>query len=299
MDELAQTLKEWKKERDFLIGVDSDGCVFDTMEIKHKECFIPNTIRYWGLQAVAKYVRETAEFVNLYSKWRGLNRFPALIKLFDMLAERAELKGGGFKFPAIASLREWVATETKLGNPALARVAVRQNDPVLKTALTWSEAVNDAIAVMIRGVPPYPLVRESLRKMQRFAQGIVISQTPREALEREWNEHDLARYLTIIAGQELGTKGECLGLAKAAGEFQDDRVLMIGDAPGDLEAARANRALFYPIIPGNEEISWQRFHEEAFEYFIRGQYRGDYEEKLIAEFEKALPALPPWQKSLG
>ena len=46
------------------------------MELKHKECFIPNTINYWGLQGVSKYAREAAEFVNLYSKSRGVNRFP-------------------------------------------------------------------------------------------------------------------------------------------------------------------------------------------------------------------------------
>ena len=53
---------------DFFVGIDSDGCVFDTMEIKHKECFCPNVIKHWGLQAVSKYAREAAEFVNLYSR---------------------------------------------------------------------------------------------------------------------------------------------------------------------------------------------------------------------------------------
>ena len=70
MTDPAKPLKEMKKEHDFFVGIDSDGCAFDTMEIKHKECFIPNIINHWGLQAVSKYARETAEFVNLYSKWR-------------------------------------------------------------------------------------------------------------------------------------------------------------------------------------------------------------------------------------
>ena len=58
-------LEELQPEKDFFIGIDSDGCVFDTMEIKHKECFIPNIIKYWNLQAVSKYARDSAEFVNL------------------------------------------------------------------------------------------------------------------------------------------------------------------------------------------------------------------------------------------
>ncbi len=66
--EYARELAELRPRFDFFIGIDSDGCAFDTMEIKHKECFIPNIIRYWELQAVSKYARAAAEFVNLYSE---------------------------------------------------------------------------------------------------------------------------------------------------------------------------------------------------------------------------------------
>ena len=71
---------------------------------------------------------------------------------------------------------------------------------------------------------------------------------------------------------------------------------MIGDAPGDLKAARANNALFYPINPGNEDNSWERFYNEGLEKFIKGEYAGAYEEKLITEFDKYLPSIPPWKK---
>jgi hypothetical protein len=36
----------------------------------------PAFIKHMGLQPVSKYARETCEFANLYSKWRGANRFP-------------------------------------------------------------------------------------------------------------------------------------------------------------------------------------------------------------------------------
>ncbi len=296
MSDPAQALKNLTRSREFLVGIDSDGCAFDTMEIKHKECFIPNIINSWSLQAISKYVRETAEFVNLYSKWRGLNRFPALIKVFDLLAEREEVKNRGLKLPELTSLRNWVETETKLGNPALEKKVQATGDPILKTTLEWTIAVNQAIADLVHSVPPYPYVRESLAKVQTDAQVIVVSQTPNEALEREWAEHDLVKYLKVIAGQEMGAKAECLGYAKAAGEYQDDHVLMIGDAPGDLKAAKVNRALFYPINPGAEERSWKRFYGEAFDKFINGGYQGEYEAKLIAEFEAYLPSTPPWRR---
>ena len=91
-------LIDFKPRHDFLIGFDSDGCVFDTMEIKQKECFCPNNIKYWKLQPVAKYAREASEFVNLYSKWRGINRYPALVKILDLLKERTEIQAAAFKF---------------------------------------------------------------------------------------------------------------------------------------------------------------------------------------------------------
>ena len=71
---------EIQPKQKFLVGIDSDGCVFDTMELKHKECFIPNIVKYYKLQSISKYAREAAEFVNLYSKSRGINRFPALVE---------------------------------------------------------------------------------------------------------------------------------------------------------------------------------------------------------------------------
>ena len=294
MSDPAQQLKDLKKDHEFLVAIDSDGCAFDTMEIKHKECFIPNIINYWELQPVSKYARQAGEFVNLYSKWRGINRFPALLMVFDLLEDRDDVKKRGVSIPKAASLRKWAKTETKLANPALQKAADETGDPVLVQALAWSKAVNKTIADMVRGIPPFPFVHESLEKVFPLADIIVCSATPGEALTREWEEHDIAKYTKAIAGQEMGTKKEHLSYA-INGRYSPDHVLMIGDAPGDQKAAKANNALFYPINPGDEDDSWQRFFEEAFDRFINGDYAGAYEEKLIAEFDKYLPEKPPWK----
>jgi phosphoglycolate phosphatase-like HAD superfamily hydrolase len=295
MDNPARPLIELKKNHDFLVGIDSDGCVFDTMEIKQKECFTPNTIYYWNMQCVSKYARETVEFVNLYSKWRGINRFPALVEVMDFLAERECVQRRGYKPPDITPLRDWMKRETKLGNPALKAEAERTGDPVLKQALEWSVAVNETIGRIVFGVPPFPYVRESLEEMRGQAEIIVVSQTPGEALEREWREHDVARFAQVIAGQEMGTKTEHLRYA-IGDRYARDHVLMIGDAPGDLKAAKANQVLFFPINPGDEETSWQLFHREALGKFFAGEYAGAYEQALIDEFEEYLPVTPPWKR---
>jgi phosphoglycolate phosphatase-like HAD superfamily hydrolase len=294
MSDPQAPLKEFKAKHKFFVGIDSDGCVFDTMEIKHKECFIPNIIKHWKLQAISKYVREAAEFVNLYSKWRGINRFPALVMVFDLLKEREEVKRRGVNIPEVSSLREWIKQETKLGNPALKAKVEQTGDKILAQALVWSEAVNETVAQMVEGVPPFPYVRESLAKLSEKADIIVVSATPCAALRKEWQEHQIDRYPAIIAGQELGSKKEHLGLT-AHGQYEKDCILMIGDAPGDLKAARANQALFFPINPGQEETSWERFFKEGMDRFLSGRYAGEYEAKLIEEFEKLLPDVPPWK----
>ena len=293
--DFAKPLKEFKPKNELFIGIDSDGCAFDTMEIKHKECFCPNTIKHWKLQGVSKCARQTWEFVNLYSKWRGVNRFFGLVQVMDFLAERPEVKQRGVAIPMLQEVRDWIAKETRLGSPALKRVVAETNDPVLTQTLAWNEAVNEAIADMVEGIGPFPHMAESLEEMAGVADVFVVSQTPTEALEREWKEHDIAKYVEVLAGQEMGTKSEHIRFA-AGGKYDAVKMLMIGDAPGDLEAAKANDALFYPINPGDEEASWKRFHDEAFDRFVGGTFAGDYERKVIDEFEEYLPKTPPWRK---
>src|SRR5207237_7332792 len=108
-----------KSTKEFFIGIDSDGCVFDSMEIKHKECFTPMFIKHFRLQAVSKYARETWEFVNLYSKTRGANRFPALSRALNLLRERAQVKARKVNVPETRALDEWIKRENKLGNATL------------------------------------------------------------------------------------------------------------------------------------------------------------------------------------
>jgi phosphoglycolate phosphatase-like HAD superfamily hydrolase len=148
---------------------------------------------------------------------------------------------------------------------------------------------------MVHGIPPYPFVRESLHLLADNADMIVVSATPLEALVREWEEHKIAQYVRVIAGQEMGKKQLHLELA-AHGKYQSDHILMVGDAPGDMRAAKANNALFYPVNPGKEEASWQRFYEEAVHKFMAEEYAGAYEAALIKEFEAMLPDTPPWNR---
>ena len=292
MSDPTQVLKDFKPAKEFFIGIDSDGCIFDSMEIKHKECFAPMFIKHFGLQAVSKYAREVWEFVNLYSKDRGANRFPALSRAVKLLGARPPVQSRGVEMPDIAGLDAWVQRETKLGNATL-DAEVKGGNKSLENIKVWSDAVNKTIEDIVHGVPPFPLVRDSLAKLNEFADAMCISQTPGDALKREWAEHGIDGFVKMIAGQEMGTKTEHLKFA-ANGKYAADRILMVGDAPGDFKAARSNGALFFPINPGAEEKSWERFFGEALDRFQKGTYAGDYASALVREFDACLPEKPSW-----
>lgn len=285
---------QFKRTKDFLIGIDSDGCAFDTMELKHKECFIPAIIKHWGFQSVSKYAREAAEFVNLYSKTRGVNRFPALIAVFELLARRPEVLARGVKPVPPPEIVEWMNRETKLGNPALAAEVERTGNPMLQKTLDWSMEVNKVVDQIVgEGVAPFPMVTESMRKCAENADIMVVSATPQAALVKEWENQGLAPYVAAICGQEIGTKKESL---RFAADYPAFHTLMIGDAPGDYKAACANNALFFPINPGEEEKSWRRFFDEGADRFFAETFAGAYQQELLDEFDSHLPVNPPWEK---
>lgn len=294
-EEMIQKLKSMQPEKEFFIGIDSDGCVFDTMEFKQKKCFHPNIVKHWQLEKIEPYVNETAQFVNLYSKWRGVNRFPAIAMVFDLLRERPEVIESGVTVPELVALKRWMEEETKLGNATLEVKVKDTSDPELTKVHEWSINVNNTVTELVKGIGPFDFVRESLEKAKPVADMIVVSQTPVEALVREWEEHELDGYVRMIAGQEYGTKTEHIQFA-ADGKYEPDKMLMIGDAPGDRKAAVANHSLFYPILPGRENEAWERFYKEALDRFFAQTYAGDYQDKLIDEFESCLPETPPWKK---
>ncbi|MCX5647266.1 MAG: HAD hydrolase-like protein [Phycisphaerae bacterium] len=296
----AQPLKGFKPASEFFIGIDSDGCAFDTMGIKHRECFCPWMIGHFGLQPVARAARECKDFADLFSKTRGANRHKTLQRILaELLPAHPMVKARKFKVPQFPSYFAWVDDPNSvLSNEGLKRAIAKADGAAkkeLEAVLAWNERVDWAVQKIVKGIPPFPLVRESLQKMQGRADVIVVSATPGETLAREWNEHDLAQYVALIAGQEMGTKAQHLQYA-TKGRYQENHVLMVGDAMDDLKAARASNTLFFPVNPSGEDESWRRFHNEALERFFRGQYAGAYEKKLIDEFDRRLPEKPPWSK---
>jgi len=300
---MLSRIKEMKSstpKHDFLVCIDSDGCVFDTMSIKQRECFCPWMIWAFGLQPVAKAARECKEFADLFSMTRGANRHKTMKRILcELLPSHPVVKARGFRVPKLPNYFSWVdGPNSLLSDDGLRHAIASSTDGQarveLERVLSWSERVNWAVSEIVRGIPPFPGVREALRLLGDRADIVVVSATPLEALIREWEENNIASHVTMICGQELGTKEE--HIAAVGASYSRDRILVIGDAPGDLCAARANSVLFYPIVPGSEEASWESFVTDGLARFFRGTYAGNFEDGLVSRFEQALPELPPWKE---
>ena len=288
MHDYHAELASLPKRHDFLICTDSDGTVFDTMPPKCR-CFRDCLIRYFDRhgRVSEQAVAEVWKYVNLDSIHRGENRFRALLLASDLLRERGE------DVPETPRLRAWVATEPCLGNPALRRLLEQDPGEEMRLVYRWSTESDEAIAATVRGIPPFPHVREFLVRASRSADLLVVSHTPGATLAREWSEHDIDRFVMYAAGQECGPKREHIRLV-SEGKYPADHILMIGDSSGDLAAAEANGTLFFPIIPGREPEAWRELSEEGLDRFLEGRFAGDYQEKLLKTFLGALLSRPPW-----
>lgn len=277
------------------VGIDSDGCVFDTMEIKQKDFFHPHIIRHWGLEDIEAQVRAAAEFVYLYSTYRGLNRFLGLCKTFELLHDWPEASAQA-GLPDPADLRIYCDSGQPLSNATIEAEAERTGSALLSQAHTWSVELNQDIDNNMPDPPAFPDVEKALRRIQQNSDAIVISQTQAVALLKDWYRDDLAKYVSVIAGPELGNKIDHFNMA-AVNRYPAQAILMIGDAPGDMATAQTIGCNFYPINPGQEIESWQRFMDEAYDAFLSGGFSDEYQTRLNQEFKALLPGTPPWKKT--
>lgn len=249
------------------LAVDSDGCVFDSMRIKHESCFTPRLIEIWNLQDLRETVTKQALHLNLYSKHRGENRFRVLLKLFERLRDEPLFRNSTVADLDLAPLRSWIHSGAELSTGSLEKAIAQDPAPVLRDALRWSLAVNRDVAAL-PPARPFPQAVEALREAHDLCQIRVVSSANREALRREWTEAGLIDFVHELNGQEQGSKEAVL--RRATREFDRGRILMAGDAPADQRAAESAGVLFFSIRAGWEEQDWNYFRKKLFPAFIKG-----------------------------
>jgi len=258
------------RKHDYLVCVDSDGCVMDTMNCKHFHCFGPCMVDEWELEQWRDAILERWNVVNLFSMTRGINRFKALAVCLAEIDKQYKPIAG------IDALVHWAETAPALSNDGVAKAAAEAADPdaklVLSKALSWSKAVNAAIVKLPEELKiPYAGAKEGLAAAHQFADVAMVSSANRDAVEEEWGKFGLLEHTDIVLAQDVGSKAACIREMLKFG-YDLDKVVMVGDAPGDCDAAERNGVYYYPILVNHEKESWDEAIAVGFGKLQSGEY---------------------------
>jgi phosphoglycolate phosphatase-like HAD superfamily hydrolase len=249
----------------------------DTMNCKHFHCFGPCMVDEWGLQQWQDAILERWNVINLFSMTRGVNRFKGLAMALGEINETYK------PIPGVKALQDWAATAPALSNDGVAKAAAEAADPeakrIFEKALSWSKAVNAAIVQLDEALKvPYDGAKEGLAAAHTFADVAMVSSANRDAVEEEWGKFGLLAHTDIVLAQDIGSKAACIAEMMKFG-YDPNKVLMVGDAPGDSDAAKKNGVYYYPILVNHEKESWDEAIAVAFDKLQSGDYAAYGEEK--------------------
>ena len=278
---MKEDIKEFRKTRDFLICIDSDGCVMDTMDVKHMRCFGPCLVYEWDLGEYREEIIRLWRKVNLLSVSRGVNRFQGLAQVLKNIHENYTQVEG------LEGYLGWAGSAQELSDKSLEEAYEKTGNICMKKAMDWSRLVNQSMAMVSdTKKPPFEGTEDALRLAREQADIVILTAANRQEINKEWEVFELAQYTDLLMSQENGRKEECLNELLEKG-YEKDHVLMVGDAPADLAAAQAAGVLFYPILAYQERESWENF-SDALDHFTNGNYAGSYQEERIKEFQENL-----------
>ncbi len=279
---MDKTWEQFRRKKEFLVCVDSDGCAMNSMDVKHIRCFGPCMVEEWGLDRWKAPILERWNEINLYRMTRGINRFKGLAKALREIDAKYE------KIEGIGDLERWVEQTRELSNTALSGAIQERNSICLKKALSWSEKVNKRIHDLPSELGrPFEGVKEALCRARDMADVAVVSSANPQALDEEWNRYGVMEYVDVLLAQDMGSKAHCIKELLKKG-YESSHALMIGDALGDYEAAEKNGIFFYPILVRNEELSWEECRKTALDRLYQGNYGGNYQDQMLKEFRENL-----------
>ena len=166
---MANALTDFIRKRDFLVCMDSDGCVMDTVRIKHCSVFCPELIRVFGLEAHTDFITTAWEEINLNSITRGISRFESAVLIFDRLKNR------GIDVPGSEDIAAWVSTASELSTASLQQEVLRSGSLALRKLQEWNNACNRRIQALEPTFKPFPGVEYSLHQLHTVADVAVVS----------------------------------------------------------------------------------------------------------------------------
>lgn len=258
-----------------LVGIDYDGTIFDTMNIKHKDVFWKVMVDMWKLHDEEKNIIDNAVYLNLFSVKRGINRFPGLLKVMESSEKISKSDKD--------RLKDFVMSDFVMSNSGLNEYINHiGGDDFLQKVLLWSQTSDKIFAEKTKNIKPFKYCAETIINMSKSADIFVISSASYLSIEHDMKECGLSDYLSGIMGQEAGNKRK--QISDVLSRYDDPQMLMIGDAVSDFESAEKCGALFYPIRPGSETESWLNLKDKYFEMFINNRYDSEVQNLLYKDY---------------
>ncbi len=265
--------EEFVRKREFLLCVDIEGTVLDTLRLQQEQAFCPALIEVFELEADRTVMAKLWMQASVESCMRGENRFRILVHVCRMAMEKQIF------VPGFDEICAWVESGSELTHGALAARVKRGAGPALARALEWSRDVNRRLNFMPKEYTPFPSAKSCLAAAHSVADIIAVGTGTAACVRAIWEKSGLAGYADAVIPVPGGNRYDAL-----AGFFHEgylpSHMLVIGDTLGDARLAQQAGALFFPILPGCEEVCWQRLYEEGLLKFLHGSYAGMYETKL-------------------
>ncbi|MDO4635882.1 MAG: HAD hydrolase-like protein [Streptococcus sp.] len=264
-----------KNQENVIFCIDSDGCVMDTMSYKHELFFGPLAAEVFNIDEKKKFLEDWNR-VNLYTKTRGINRFVGLYKALDEV-----------DYPNVSGLKQWLDTTPSLSNEALIKIIAENPSDILENTLRWSELVNKQISEYKGDLKAFVGVQKVLRELSKLGRVYVVSSANKAAVIDEWQNEGLASFVDEFFCQNKGKKEDIIKSVKSS-NTDIGTIVMIGDSPGDLDAANSNDVLFYPILVNDEEKSWDNLLNIELKFILNGEYFKKRQNILVEQFWKNL-----------
>ena len=256
---LAQT------SRRVLLLVESEGAVFDTLSERHAKAYEPAFVERfaWGVDPVL--CAHLWNHLALHSRLRGESPLLVLLYALRLLNRHA---------PSVRRSAVIRVLESYMASPApdpLVLAAAGEGSPE-RLILSWivdAERLVDALESP-RHFEAAGSFLHSVKDSAPNATALIHSSLQEAAALNMWEMAGLGDCFLRIAGSERGDFPGYVQMALANG-YDQESVLVVGTTYSAWLAAQRAGTRLYPILPSQEEESWQFFKDVYFPAFLRGE----------------------------
>lgn len=264
-------LDEAQRAKSFLLVLESEGVVFDSIEPSFRQGYIPAfaALFSWGLDpglcarlfthlALESRLKAAPPLVVLLAALKYLNRhFPSLrrtavIQCLEGLVTAAEHPDEDAILPSLHGAPE---------------------DSPRKIILEWLEESRSLLAEAAAQPRCFAAARHFLETLaQEFpgAEVLVYSTIPESIALNRWEMEGMGSLFLRLAGPERGDFPAYLRTALSQG-YDTKPLLVVGGSFGAWQAAQAVGARFFPVVAGGEERAWSELKERFLPAFLQGR----------------------------